>query len=55
MAKTPFKDLGSVEILSGHISGLQHALNKIEEVLNMRTNVATQHKLNPVAARASNL
>lgn len=49
MAKTPFKDLGSVEILSGHISGLQHALNKIEEVLNMRTNVATQHKLNPVA------
>lgn len=49
MAKTPFKDLGSVEILSGHINGLQHAINKIEEILDMRTNIATQHQLNPVA------
>ncbi|EMT38883.1 hypothetical protein TthWC1_1565 [Thermoanaerobacter thermohydrosulfuricus WC1] len=48
MAETPFKDLDSVEILSGHISGLQHAVNKIEKILNMRTNIAQQHLLNPI-------
>jgi len=49
MAQTPFKDLGSVDILAGHVSGLQHAVNKLEAVLNMRTASVTDHVLTPVA------
>ncbi len=48
MSKTPFDDLGSTEILSAHISGLQHAVNKIESALNMGTATAAGHPLAPV-------
>lgn len=48
MAKTPFSDLGSTDILSGHISGLQHSVNKIEEVLNMKTSSIAGHPLTAV-------
>lgn len=48
MAQTPFHDLGSTDILAAHISGLQHAINKIEQVLNMRTASITGHQLVPV-------
>ncbi|HEY8414989.1 MAG TPA: hypothetical protein VIK99_04380, partial [Thermaerobacter sp.] len=48
MAQTPFRDLGSVDILAAHVSGLQHAVNKIEQVLNMRTSSVTGHVLTPV-------
>jgi hypothetical protein len=48
MAKTPYGDLKSEDILSAHISGLQHSVNKIEEVLNMKTQSVTGHTLVPV-------
>jgi len=48
VAQTPFQDLGSVDILAAHISGLQHAINKIEQILDMRTASVTGHQLNPV-------
>jgi hypothetical protein len=37
VAKTPFKKLGSVEILSAHLNGIQHAVNNMEDVLGMKT------------------
>lgn len=49
MAKTPYSDLGSQDILSAHISGLQHDINKIQEILNMKTAKVTNHTLNPIA------
>lgn len=48
MAKTPYTDLTTQDILSAHISGLSHSVNKIEEVLNMSTDTATI-TLTPVA------
>ncbi|UDY80756.1 adhesin [Geobacillus phage GR1] len=48
MAKTPYVDLSTQDILSAHISGLAHSINKIEDVLNMKTSQAT-FTLNPVA------
>lgn len=48
MAKTPYKDLSSQSILSAHISGLQHDMNKIQDVLNMQAAVITNHRLRPV-------
>jgi hypothetical protein len=45
MAKTPFVDLKSEDILSAHISGIQHAINNLENVLNMRTATKTGHVL----------
>ncbi|WP_147476328.1 hypothetical protein [Corallococcus sp. AB032C] len=48
MAKTPYSDLKSEDILSAHISGLQHSVNKIEEVLNMKIQNVTGHTLVPV-------
>lgn len=47
MANTPYNDLGTQDILSAHISGLAHSINKIEKVLNMKTDTATI-TLNPV-------
>lgn len=41
MANTPYNDLGTQDILSAHISGLAHSVNKIENVLNMETSTAT--------------
>ena len=52
MAKTPFVDLGSQNILSAHISGVQHSLNKVEEVLGMKTAAKTGHVLTAVADQA---
>jgi hypothetical protein len=49
MVKTPFHDLGSVEILSAHISGLQHAVNKLEEILDLETETVSGLVLTPVA------
>ncbi|MBM7717202.1 hypothetical protein JOC94_004227 [Bacillus thermophilus] len=48
MAKTPYKDLSSESILSAHISGLQHDINKLQEVLNLQVATATNHRLRPV-------
>lgn len=45
MAKTPFIDLKSEDILSAHVSGIQHAVNKLEEALNMKTATKTNHPL----------
>lgn len=48
MAKTPYQDLQSVDILSAHLSGLQHSINNIEQILNMKTQSAANHPLQPV-------
>lgn len=48
MAKTPYKDLSSESILSAHVSGLQHDINKIQDVLNLQTKEVTSHELIPV-------
>lgn len=48
MAQTPFRDLKSEDILSAHLSGLQHSINKMESVLNMKTRSAAGHALTPV-------
>lgn len=52
MAKTPFVDLKSEDILSAHISGIQHTVNKIEEILNLGTAAKVNHVLIPVADQA---
>jgi len=49
MAQTPYHDLASQDILSAHISGLQHDINKMQAVLEMKTAQATGHVLTPVA------
>lgn len=49
MAQTFYTDLNSENVLSAHISGLQHSINKLEETLNMKTASTTNHVLNPVA------
>lgn len=41
MAITPYSDLTTQGILSSHISGLSHSVNKIERILNMKTKSAT--------------
>jgi hypothetical protein len=48
MAKTNFQDPGSTEVRSTHISGLQEAVNKIEESLNMDTVAETDISLSEV-------
>lgn len=52
MAKTPFIDLKSEDILSAHISGIQHSINKLENVLNLQTATKTGHALVAVADQA---
>lgn len=49
MAKTPFIDLGSENILSAHLSGIQHAVSKVEDILNLKTEAVTAHALVAVA------
>lgn len=49
MANTPFHDLTSEDILSAHISGIQHAVMNVEQALNMGTTAVTGHTLNAVA------
>lgn len=48
MAQTPFKDITSENILSAHVSGVQHAINKIELALNMKTFTKTNEPLQAV-------
>ncbi|WP_373896387.1 hypothetical protein [Virgibacillus sp. CBA3643] len=48
MGKTPYNDLNSQNVLSAHVSGVQHDVNKLQEVLNMQTSSVTGHALNPV-------
>lgn len=48
MAITPYRDLSSEDILAAHVSGLQHSVNKIELVLDMKTSQTTGHQLRPV-------
>lgn len=45
MANTPYKDLRSQDILSAHLSGIQHDINKIQDVLNMQTKSVEGHEL----------
>lgn len=49
MTNTPYHDLGSTDILSAYVSGLQHSVNKIETILNMKTQSAAGHAMQPVA------
>ncbi|PED63966.1 hypothetical protein [Priestia megaterium] len=48
MSTTPFQIISSTDILSAHINGLASSINKIEQVLNMKTATATGHTLNAV-------
>lgn len=48
MAKTPYNSLKSEDILAAHISGLQTDINKIQEVLDMKTSTRSGHSLEPV-------
>jgi len=48
MAQTPYTDLSSQDILAAHISGLQHDINKIQQVLEMKTASINNHQLRPV-------
>lgn len=48
MAKTPYGKLGSEDILSAHITGIQSDINKIQDVLNMKTGSKTNHTMVPV-------
>ncbi|SFS75936.1 hypothetical protein [Marininema halotolerans] len=45
MAKTPFGKLGSEEILSVHLNGIQASINHLEDVLSMRTASKTNRPL----------
>ncbi|MEK5205231.1 hypothetical protein NST55_28725 [Bacillus sp. FSL R10-2789] len=49
MAKTPYVDLTTEDILSAHVSGLAHSVNKIEEALNMKTKDAAGIPLKAVS------
>ena len=48
MAKTPYHDLSTQDILSAHISGLQHDIGKLQEVLDLQTAEVSGHELEPV-------
>lgn len=48
MAKTPYGKLGSQDILSAHLNGLQYAVNNVEDALNLKTTAITGHALAPV-------
>jgi len=48
VAKTPYKDLESQDILSAHVSGLQHDMNKLQEFLNVQISNEFGHALIPV-------
>lgn len=48
MANTPYGKLGSEDILSAHINGLQYGINNVESILNMKTASKTGQALAPV-------
>lgn len=48
MASTPYKDLGSENILSAHISGLQHDINKLQDVLELKSSEESDHEMKAV-------
>ncbi len=48
MAITPYPKLGSQDILSAHLNGLQYGINNLENVLNMQTATKTGAVLTPV-------
>jgi len=48
MSKTNWQDPGSSEIISPHISGLQEAVGKIEDVLGFQTVAETNVPLTEV-------
>lgn len=48
MAQTPYHDLRTEDILAAHISGIQHSINKIEQILNLKTASKTAQLLTPV-------
>lgn len=47
MAKTPFRNLGSEEILSAHLNGIQSAVNHLEEILDLKTASKSDVPLTP--------
>lgn len=49
MANTPFDDLGTEEILSTRISGIQDAVKNIEQSLNMDTEAVSEESLTLLA------
>ncbi|GAF23042.1 hypothetical protein [Shouchella hunanensis] len=49
MAQTPYKDLKSEAILSAHLSGVQQDINKIQQVLNMKSTARSNAPLIPVS------
>lgn len=48
MSSTPYSNIASTDILSAHINGLASSVNKLEQVLNMKTTTVTGHTLNAV-------
>lgn len=48
MAITPYQKLGSQDILSAHLNGLQYGINNLESVLNMKTATKMGAVLTPV-------
>lgn len=52
MAKTPYGKLGSEEILSAHLNGIQRSINNVEEILDMKTATKTGVALTPYADMA---
>lgn len=48
MTKTPFPTLGSEDILSAHLNGIQYSIGNVEEVLDLNTKEVTGHSLHPV-------
>ncbi|MDQ0273003.1 hypothetical protein J2S17_004897 [Cytobacillus purgationiresistens] len=46
---TPYRDIKSTDILAAHISGLQHSINKIESIIDMKTQTVAGHKLTAVS------
>lgn len=47
MAKTPYRQLGSEEILSAHLNGIQYSVNNMEDILDMKTATKTGVSLTP--------
>ena len=48
MANTPFPTLGSEDILSAHLNGIQYSIGNIEDVLNLKTVVKKKQTLQPL-------
>ena len=48
MSSTPFNNIASTDILSAHINGLAGSVNKLEQVLNMKTATVTGHTLSAI-------